>query len=50
MIFARKVNNISEFHTIFARNMPEFYVMIARKIFSRVFGARALPAPRLLRL
>jgi len=37
MKFARKVNKIFEFHMIFARKMPEFYVIIARKIFSRFF-------------
>jgi len=33
MIFARKIYRIPEFHMIFARKMPEFYVTIARKIF-----------------
>ena len=33
MIFAQKVNKISEFHVIFARKMPEFSVIIAPKIF-----------------
>jgi len=40
-------NKISEFCLIFARKMPEFYMIIARKTFSRFFegmGARA-PAP-----
>ena len=45
MIFARKVNTISEFHMIFARKMPEFYVIIARKIFFRKFGGRTCPLP-----
>jgi len=46
MLFARKVNKISEFHMIFARKMPEFYVMIALKIFfsNLGVGARA-PVP-----
>jgi len=47
MIFARKINQISEFYMIFARKMPEFYIIIARKIFSPNFkggGARA-PCP-----
>ena len=35
---------------IFARKMPEFYVIIARKnIFPEFFGARAHLFPRLLR-
>jgi len=42
MIFARKVNKIFEFHMIFARKMPEFYVIIARKIFFRIFFGRGL--------
>jgi len=54
MTFARKVNKISEFHVIFARIMPEFYIIIARKIFFRIFflGGGGLPpaSPRLLRL
>ena len=47
MIFARKINKIPEFYTIFARKMPEFYIKIARKIFFPDFfcgvggGARA---------
>jgi len=49
MIFARKVNKISEFHMIFARKMPEFYVLIARKIFSpNLGGGHVPPVPRLL--
>ena len=32
MIFARKNYQISEFYMLFARKMPEFYVIIARKI------------------
>jgi len=51
MIFARKIYKIPEFHVIFTRKMPEFYVIIARKIFFPNFrGARAPPCPRLLRL
>jgi len=30
--------------------MPEFYIKNARKNFSRILGARASPAPCLLRL
>ena len=31
---------------IFARKMPEFYIIIARKIlFPDIYGARAPPAP-----
>ena len=34
MILARKkINEILEFYTSFARKIPEFYIMIARKIF-----------------
>jgi len=51
MICARKINKISEFYMIFTREMPEFYTIIARKIFIRFFsggrlsggGARASP-------
>jgi len=36
---------------IFARKMPEFYIIIARKIFFPKFkGSTCPPAPRLLRL
>jgi len=42
MIFARKINKIPERYMIFARKMPEFFKIIARKIF---FPARAPPAP-----
>jgi len=49
MIFARKINKIHEFYTIFARIMPEFYIIIARKnSFSDFFfggGGRAPSAP-----
>ena len=44
MIFARKVNKISEFHMIFAPKMPIFYVILARKIFFRNFGGH-VPSP-----
>ena len=42
-------------HDIFARKiyiikMPEFYITIARKIFSRIFGGTCPPCPRLLRI
>jgi len=34
MIFARKINNISQFYMIFGRKMPEIYIKIAvKKIF-----------------
>jgi len=38
---------------IVARKMPEFYIIIARKIFSRILGGHLPPlphVPRLLRL
>jgi len=38
MIFARKINKISEFYMIVARKMSEFYIIIARKIVSRILG------------
>ena len=49
MIFARKINRIAEFYMIFARKMPEFYVIIAGKNFFFLFlgGGRA-SCPRLL--
>ena len=57
MIFIRKINKVPEFYTVFAREMTEFYVIIARKKFSRIFdffwvGARVLCplSPRHLRL
>ena len=37
IIFARKINKIPEFYMIFAPKMPEFYIIIARKYFSRFF-------------
>jgi len=36
MIFDRKINNIAEFYTTFARKMPEFYIMFDRK-FQKIF-------------
>ena len=52
MIFARKFYKIPEFYMSFARKMPEFYVIIARKIFFSNFRGHVppLPPPRLLRL
>jgi len=48
-IFARKINKIPEFCTIFAGKMPEFYMIIARKNISPHFffggGAHAPPLP-----
>ena len=32
MTFARKIHKIPEFYVIFARKMPEFNIIIARKI------------------
>jgi len=47
MILSRKINKIPEFYTIFARKMPEFDIIIARKIFYRFFGRGAAPpSPR----
>ena len=44
-----KGNKISEFHMIFVRNMPEFYLIIAIKIFLPDFfflgGGHMPPAP-----
>jgi len=37
MIFARKINKTEELYMIFARKMPEFYIIIARKIFFPIF-------------
>jgi len=49
MIFTPKINQISEFYMTFARKMPEFNMIIARKIFFPDFlGAgvvRALHCP-----
>ena len=46
MIFARKNNKTLEFYMMFARKMPEFYIIIALKYFFPNFrgGARA-PLP-----
>jgi len=44
MIFARKINKILKFYMIFARKMPEFYIIIAREIFFPEFGSRS-PCP-----
>jgi len=51
MILARKIINIPEFYG-FGPKMPEFYIITARNIFFPNVGggARALPAPHLLRL
>jgi len=50
MIFAQKLTKLRDFD----RKMPEFYVIIAQKIFFSYFffggGARAALYPRLLRL
>jgi len=50
MIFARKINKNSGILRDFARKMPEFYVIIARQIFSPVFvffggGGACPPCP-----
>jgi len=42
MIFARKIYKIPKFYMIFAREMPEFYVILPEKYFCPNFrGARA---------
>ena len=33
-----KINKILEFYMIFAKKMPEFYIIITPKIFSRILG------------
>jgi len=47
-IFARKIcmknNKMPKFYMIFGRNMPEFFIIIARKIFSRILGGN-VPLP-----
>jgi len=43
MIFARKINNISEFYTVFARKMPEFCIIISRKVFPEIWGGGHVP-------
>ena len=57
IIFARKINKILEFYTISARKVPEFYIIIARRIFFPDFffwgggGGHVPPSlPHLLRL
>jgi len=37
MILNRKIKKKSEFYMTFARKMPEFYIIIALKYFSRFF-------------
>ena len=45
MVFARKNNRIPEFYTIFARKMPELYIIIAQKyFFSDFFCGGVTPA------
>jgi len=38
MLLAREINKIAEFYNIFAPKMPEFYIIIARKILFLMFG------------
>jgi len=46
MTFARQNNKIAEFYMSFAPKMPEFYIIIARKIFFRNFwGGHMSPLP-----
>jgi len=48
-----KSNKIPVFYTIFARKMPEFYIIIVQKIFFPDFffgGGRVPSCPHLLRL
>jgi len=45
MIFARKIDKIPEFYTIFARKMPVFYIITARKIFFKILGGTSSHAP-----
>jgi len=45
MICARKFNKISEFSHGFCPKMPEFYVIIAQKIFFPKFGGHVIPLP-----
>ena len=41
MIFSRKNNKFPEFYMIFfARKIPEFYIIIVRKIFFPIWGGR----------
>jgi len=52
MIFGRKINKIPEYYVIFARKMPEFYIIIncPKKYFSRFFGGCPRPSPLALKL
>jgi len=46
-----KIHKITEFYMIFARKMPELYVIIGRKIFfpnCREHVAQCLPFPKLM--
>jgi len=45
MIFARKINKIPKFYMNFARKMPEFYIIIGRKYFTRILGGTCPPIP-----
>jgi len=46
IIFARKINKIPEFVVIFCQKIPEFYIIIARKIFFPIFFlGGGLPRP-----
>jgi len=36
-IFSKKINKISEPYMIFARKMPEFYIIFSRKTFFTIF-------------
>jgi len=46
-IYPKKINKIPDFHMIFARKMPEFYIIIAREIFfpNLVGDLPSLPLP-----
>ena len=50
IIFSRKINKIPEFYMTFARQIPEFYIIIARKIFFPNFRRARAPCPRFPRL
>jgi len=45
MIFARKINKIPAFYMIFARKMPESYIVVAREIFFPEFLRGTCPRP-----
>jgi len=45
MIFAQKFYKIPEFCMIFARKMPKFYIIIARKIFFPDFRGHVPSCP-----